>query len=141
MQPVIHFLKGMGGPSATLNRMQVVYETYANRHDPYREVRQQLPAGAKRIAFAGTSNESQYSFWLPLGERRVIDYMPGPDHMPPDPSHYDAIVASDQGVATRFGMTVEELAERFGWSITGSRMVRALASADPERWSVIVPGR
>ena len=129
--------RGVGG--AVAERMQVVYSVYANRHDAYSSVRAMLPPGTRSIAFAGTSTESEYSFWLPLGTRRVTDLTPGPDGSVPDTSVYDAIVASSWGTGDRFGISPEKLAERIGWRIAGETEVRALASSHPLSWFVLVP--
>ena len=129
--------RGIGGGITA--RMRTVYEVYSNRHDAYAPVRAMLPQGAKLIAFAGTGAESKYSFWLPLGTRRVTDFHKDADGKIPDPSRYDAIVASTWGTGDRFGISPEELAERLEWKIIGTTQIRALASQDPLDWSVLVP--
>jgi hypothetical protein len=129
--------RGIGGGTTT--RMQTVYEVYANRHDVYAPVREMLPQGAESIAFAGTSADSEYSFWVPLGTRRVTDFQKDADGKMPDPSGYDAIVASTWGTGDRFGISPEELAERLGWKIIGTTKIRAMASLEPLDWSVLVP--
>ncbi len=129
--------RGIGGGITA--RMQTVYEVYGKRHDVYAPVRAMLPQSAKLIGFAGTSSDSEYSFWLPLGTRRVTDFHKDVDGNIPDPSRYDVIVASTWGTDDRFGITPEELAERLGWKIIGTTQIRALASQEPLDWSVLVP--
>ncbi len=139
MRTIVEILKDMGIQSATLSRMDTVYEVYANRYDAYRPVRDLLPENTTSIGFAGTSGESQYSFWLPMGTRRVVDFTPGRNGELPDTSNLDAIVASAWGTNDRFGMTPQHLAERLDWEIIGSIPVRTLASSDAIEWCVLVP--
>ena len=139
MRTLVDMLEDMGLQAATLSRMDTVYEVYANRYDAYQQVRDLLPEDTTSIGFAGTSGESQYSFWLPMGTRRVVDFTPGRNGELPDTSNLDAIVASAWGVNDRFGITSRHLAERLDWEIIGTIPVRALASTDANEWSVLVP--
>ena len=139
MESIVKKLMGFGVGTNTLSRMASVYEVYGNRADPYQTVRRLLPAGAKRIAFAGTSGESQYSFWLPLGTRTVGDFTPRRDGRLPETAGFDVIVASKWGTQDRFGITPQELADRLGWEISETVSVRTLASAEEGQWSILVP--
>lgn len=49
-----------------------VYETYANRHDPLKALRKQLPAEVTRVGFLGSADDSEISFWRPYGGREVV---------------------------------------------------------------------
>lgn len=139
MRTIVGLLKDNGIATATLSRMDVVYEVYANRYDAYQQVRDLLPENTTSIGFAGTSGESQYSFWLPIGTRRVSDFALDQNGKLPDPSNLDAIVASAWGTNDRFGMTPQQLAERLHWEIIGSISVRSLASSEAIEWSVLIP--
>jgi hypothetical protein len=139
MRGIMLSLMDFGLNHPIILRMATVYDVYSQRHDPYQEVRKMLPRDSSRIAFAGTSGDSEYSFWLPLGTRRVVDYQPDLLRKPTDPSTYDAIVASTWGTQDRFGMSPHELAKDLGWKISGTINVHTLASAPPVQWSVLVP--
>ena len=139
MSRIVESMKEKGIAPNLMTRMEKVYHTYANRADACGPVRNLLPPGTRVIGFAGTSGELQHSFWLPLGERRVVDFLPTSDRRPPDPSGLDAIVTSQWGCNDRFGMTPEELAHHLGWEIIGTTSVQIYASAEPARWSVLVP--
>lgn len=139
MKTLVSTLMEHGVESSTLSRMQIVYEVYANRADAFQSVRKLLPAGTRSIAFAGTSGDSEYSFWLPLGTRRVTDFTPTSDGRPPGAAGFDAIVASEWGTKDRFGMTPGQLAAHLDWKIIGTTEVRALAASEAVRWSVLVP--
>jgi hypothetical protein len=122
-----------------MSRMETVYHSYSIRADACAPVRELLPADAKVIGFAGTSGEPQYSFWLPMGERKVVDFLPGPGRKPPGTTGLDVIVTSRWGCMDRFGMTPEQLAGQLGWRISGKAAVRMLASAEDSQWSVLLP--
>lgn len=139
MTMIVEKLMGFGIATTTLSRMESVYEVYANRADPYQAVRRLLPPDAKSIGFAGTAGESQYSFWLPLGTRRVTDFTPRADGKLPAPKDFDVIVASKWGTQDRFGISPQEMADRLGWRITSTISVKSLASAEEGQWSVLVP--
>ena len=139
MRTITDTLMERGVAPGVTGRMQTVYDVYAHRHDVYASVREMLPLEAKSIAFAGTSGDSEYSFWLPLGTRRVTDFQNDANGNLPDPKGYDAIVASALGTGDRFGISPKELAERLGWKIIGTTEIRAMASQDPTTWSILVP--
>jgi hypothetical protein len=139
MRTIVELLQDKGINNAILSRMDVVYGVYANRYDAYQQVRNLLPKNSTSIGFAGTGGESQYSFWLPIGTRRVSDFSLDQNGRLPDPSNFDAIVASTWGTKDRFGMTPLQLAERLDWEIAASIPVRSLASAEAIEWSVLVP--
>jgi hypothetical protein len=139
MTLIVDKMMGLGVATTTLSRMKSVYEVYANRADPYDEVRTLLPSDATSIAFAGTPGESQYSFWLPLGTKRVTDFTPLEDGAIPNSENFDVIVASNWGTQDRFGISPQDLADRIDWTITGTASVRTLASVEEGQWSVLVP--
>lgn len=131
---------GAGNPkSHWVERLNVVYDVYSKRSDEHVAVRNLLPAGAKTIGFAGTDGDSEYSFWMPLGERRVQDLTPQPGKKLPSPQGLDAIVTSDWGSDDRFGITPEQMALALDWKILASVPIRRLASFGEVRWCVLVP--
>lgn len=141
MTGIIEKLKANGINNGILSRMEIVYNVYANRSDAQRPVRELLRPNTASIGFAGTSDESEYSFWLPLGTRTVRDVAPVSREQLPDTRGFDAIVTSDWGCNDRFGITPEQLAERIGWTIIGTTRIRIYASNVPARWSVLYPGK
>lgn len=140
MTGIIDRLQANGVSNGILTRMEVVYGVYANRSDAYRVVREILPDTATAIGFAGTGDESQYSFWLPMGKRRVTD-MASVSNGIPDTSGLDAIVTSEWGCSDRFNLTPGQLAANLGWQIIGTARVRNYASNEAATWSVLCPYR
>ena len=137
---IVEILKDNGINNGTLTRMETVYQVYANRADAHKTVRKLLPENASAIGFAGTSDESEYSFWLPLGTRRVKDMTPLSTGNLPETLGLDAIVTSDWGCNDRFRMTPEQLAAKIGWDIIASTRVQTYASSEKAaRWSIFAP--
>jgi len=139
MNAVVGTLEKRGIHNPILSRMSVVYSTYAERADAHRTVRELLPADSKFIGFAGTADESEYSFWLPLGARDVRDLVPRLPERMPDIHGLDAIVVSDWGCNDRYGMTPSQFAEKLGWTVTGSIPVKTYASGGDAQWTVLLP--
>ena len=57
--------------NALLQRLATTYETYAYRNDFLAPLRAGLPADAGEIGFIAGDNDTDYSLWHPLGQRRV----------------------------------------------------------------------
>ena len=139
MSFIIGEIKAAGVHHAILTRMETVYEVYANRADAHASVRELLPEKASSIGFAGTSDESEYSFWLPMGTRNVRDFTPVGQGKLPDAGGLDVLVTSNWGCSDRFKMTPEQLASTLGWQIIGTTRVHTYASAGEATWSILVP--
>ena len=60
---LIGFLESHHLSHSITARARTVYSVYGNRSDSLSSVREKLPEGAKVIGFAGTGDESEYSFW------------------------------------------------------------------------------
>ncbi|HTR41840.1 MAG TPA: hypothetical protein VMH87_09520 [Pseudomonadales bacterium] len=56
-------------------RAREVYAVYAKRSDPLPQVRALLPPGIKVVGFIGAEDDNDISFWLPLGSRRVEQFL------------------------------------------------------------------
>lgn len=130
---------GLNGNARLMERMKTVYEVYAERSDEHWKVREQLPADAVNIGFAGTDGDSSYSFWLPLGTRSVRDLTPVNGKKVPTVDGLDAIVASEWGTTDRFGLHPAEFAERIGWRIKTEIPIKRMARHAAQRWYVMVP--
>lgn len=58
-----------------LSRAQKVYSVYAGRSDPLAGVRALLPPDIRVVGFIGDADDCDLSFWLPLGSRRVEQFL------------------------------------------------------------------
>lgn len=56
-------------------RARAVYAVYAKRSDPLPQVRALLPPGIKVVGFIGAEDDCDISLWLPLGSRRVEQFL------------------------------------------------------------------
>ena len=119
-------------------RAKTVYSVYGQRSDQLAMVRNQLPSGATAIGFVGTSNESEYSLWRPLGDRRVVDLTPV-DGKLPDFKGVDCIVGSEGGLKDRYHLEPTELSERVGGKIFWQGEIAEMAGSIQSRWFIIVP--
>ena len=120
-------------------RMQTVYDVYATRSSLLVPVRSLLHADERLIGFAGDDCDSEYFFWFPLGQRKVIDFKPTPDKSPPGTAGLDAIVVSETGSQDRFGLPPQALADKLGWEIHGGVPIRRLARTGVTQWFILRP--
>ncbi len=118
-------------------RIRSVYSVYGNRNDSLGVVREHLPASVRRIGFAGGGNESEYSLWRPLGERKVIDLNSVSDKVPAMMRRVDCTVGSDEGIKWRYHTDARELALSIGGKIRWEEKVAIFAGKDSETWYVI----
>lgn len=121
---------------ALTERIRLVYLVYANRNDQLAIVREHLPPGVKTIGFAGTSDESEYSFWKPYGNRIVRD-LNSVDGKMPDLHGVDCIVGSEWGISDRYHLNAKELSHLLGGEILWEGKVAAFAGRDAVTWYVI----
>jgi len=130
--------KACGLNGAAIQRVEKVYGVYGNRNDQLEEVRLHLPPGAKVLGFAGIGNESEYSFWKPLGVRKIIDLKPIKGKIP-SLQGLDAIVGSEFGINDRYHLTALELARTVQGSMIWEGRVAVMAGREPMSWYVIKP--
>jgi len=135
---LLNLAEKAGAPAAILQRAQTVYSVYGDRNDSLAVIRERLPASVKTIGFSGTSDESEISFWMPFGERTVVDLVPVNRKSPPL-AGLDCVVGSTWGFNDRFGLTAQQFAEQAGWKIVWSDTIPTRAGSPPPRWFVIIP--
>ena len=137
---LIGFLESHHLSQSITARARTVYSVYGNRSDSLSSVREKLPEKAKVIGFAGTSDESEYSFWKPFGDRRVTDLKPVQGKIP-SLNGIDCIVGSEWGINDRYHLKPEELTGLVGGDVLWSGKVAEVAGREPMTWYVIVPGK
>ena len=125
-------------PESIVVRIRSVYSVYGNRSDSLAELRGHLPTGSKTIGFAGTGNDSEYSFWKPLGGRKVTDLNPDAGKMT-NLDGVDVIVGSEWGIDDRYHMKADELAARVDGKILWREKIAIMAGRKPQEWYVITP--
>jgi len=122
-----------------VERIKTVYSVYEDRNDALAVVRNNFPVAARVIGFAGTSDDSELSFWRPFGQRQVIDLIPVNGHVP-SISGLDCIVGSERGIHDRFGLSSQDFAKVTNGQVIWSAEVPTRAGSAPIEWFVIIPG-
>ena len=133
---MIHSISQHHALGALGERITRVYGIYAHRNDNLDVVRSHLPQEVKRIYFAGTGNETEYSLWKPFGEREVIDFTPVNGNLPQLPSGA-WLVGSEEGFEDRFHQGASEWCSASGDAIRWEGLIATFASREPGRWYVI----
>ena len=138
VKTILASAKACGLNGAAIQRVEKVYGVYGNRNDQLEEVRLHLPPGSKTLGFAGASNESEYSLWKPLGERRVLD-AGSSDRLDLEVGEVDCIVGSGEGISNRFDLPAEEYARSIGGKVVWKERIAIMAGREPQEWHVITP--
>ena len=126
-------------PKAHLKqRITTVYRVYAQRSDIHAQVREQLPKSARVIGFAGTGDDSELSFWRPLGRTVVRDLPPGNQRLP-DVTGVDVIVTYEEACRDRYSRSITELETALSWQAQGPIPIRSKASGHMENWVILHP--
>jgi len=141
VKTILAAAKACGLNGAAIQRVEKVYGVYGvygSRNDQLEEVRRHLSLGSKMIGFAGTGNDSEYSFWNPMGARRVFDLNPVTGTIP-SLQAIDTIVASEFGIEEQYHMKADELAARVNGRILWQGKIATLAGKEPMIWYIIIP--
>lgn len=132
---VISFAKAIHAPETLVTRISRVYTVYGSRSDSLAVLRGSLPTGCRRIGFAGTGNESEYSLWKPLSLRNVVDL--GAEPTPEAIKGVDCIVGSEEGIFSRFKLSSEDFARSIGGKVVCKESISLMAGKGPSEWCVI----
>jgi hypothetical protein len=74
-QTILSHLAARHPDSHLLVRAQKVYSLFSTRFDSLAVVRNSLPENLPVVGFAGGPDDAEISLWLPLGSRRVEDFL------------------------------------------------------------------
>ena len=74
-QTILSGLVARHPDSHPLARAQEVYSLYSKRSDSLAGLRDLLPQNISIVGFAAGTDDSEISFWLPFGSRRVEDFL------------------------------------------------------------------
>ncbi|MFZ4387790.1 MAG: hypothetical protein ACOYOI_06470 [Chthoniobacterales bacterium] len=127
---------GLNG--SAIQRVEKVYGAYGNRNDQLGEIRRHLPLGSELIGFSGTADESEYSFWKPLGGRNVTDLNPM-DGKVPDLKGTEVIVGSEWGINDRYHTKADMLAARVDGKTLWQGKIATLVGREPMTWYIVIP--
>jgi hypothetical protein len=138
VKTILASARACGLNGAVIQRGEKVYGVYGSRNDQLEEVRLHIPIRSKVIGFVGTGDESEYSFWKPLGGRNVTDLSPL-DGKVPDLDDVDVIVGSEWGINDRYHTKADVLAARVDGKILWQGKIASMAGREPMIWYIIIP--
>ncbi len=126
-------------PAALVERAQVVYQTYRDRADIFRPIRQQLTATDRVVGFMGGGNDLETSLWRPFGSRQIVAIQPQSDRATLRQLGVRKAVLSQAQVQALSPSATTQLS----WLLSAPRLatvpIRQLASEPPsEFWLVAV---
>ena len=93
--------------SAVIGRLADQYHFWDYLRDDLAPLREQLPAGATRVGFAGGFRDTAYGLWKPFGSRVIVELgVPAGLHAPlPTPDLKYAVVTA-RGLSERYNLTL-----------------------------------
>lgn len=122
--------------SHLISRALDVYTVYSRRSDPLADVRPLLPPNLKAVGFIGTADDSDFSLWLPIGSRRVEQFLLSD---PPERFRQSGIEYAVVGGANlkSSGMTLDDWLRKSGAEVVASTNATLKVSEGPQQWSVV----
>ena len=113
-----------------------VYTVYSQRADPLAAVRTQLPPETKTVGFIGTEDDSDISFWLPLGQRRVKHFLVSDPPQAFRQAQVEYVVVGGLNLAFR-GETLETWMQKTGAELIATTNVTLKVTDGPQPWYVV----
>jgi hypothetical protein len=113
-----------------------VYTVYSQRANPLAKVRAQLPPEIKTVGFIGTEDDSDISFWLPLGQRRVKHFLASD---PPElfrQAGVEFVVVGGQNLGFR-GITLAAWMQKTGAEAIATNTVTLKITEGPQPWYLV----
>jgi hypothetical protein len=122
--------------SHLISRALEVYTVYAKRSDPLADVRALLPQNLKAVGFIGTADDSDISFWLPFGSRRVEHFLLSdpPERFRREQIEY--VVVGGFNLQSR-GVTLDAWLQKSGAELVASTNATLKVSEGPQAWFVV----
>ena len=122
--------------SREISRAWNVYDIYSKRADPLASVRALLPPDVKVVGFVAGADDSDFSLWLPLGERRVKHFLLSDStaHFHQEDVNY---VVVGGWYLQRSGLTIDEWLKQSGARLVANTNVTLKVSEGPQPWFVV----
>jgi len=136
-QTILTKLQASHPDNRIFNRALTTYKTYAIRNDPLEDLRAKLPPDLKTIGMVITPDDLDYSFWRPIGKRKVA-------HISANDEDYEKIKARQLEYAVVSGLHFqlenikldEWLAKTHG-EIIATNTVTITVSTGPQDWYLV----
>jgi len=123
-------------PSAT-ERMKIVYDVYAQRADPYTELRNTIPVSVKELALVTDGGEPTSSFLKPYGKRICRYLRNGAEVELARADGLDFVIIHEAACETYFGMNAQQWCQTFHAEMIKSSDIRIFAGQPPWRYVLV----
>jgi len=121
-----------------IQRVALVYTTYAQRHDYLAPLKEFIPAGVQRIGFIPTENDIEAVYWKPYGRWTAVEVLAASKTDPIIESlRGSVILTSPRALKERFGLSSEALTVAIGGKVVATRTLVQKARFGPEEWIVV----
>ena len=119
-----------------VSRAREVYSIYAKRSDPLANVRAFLPPDVKVVGFIAGEDDSDISFWLPFGSRRVEHFLLND---PPERLRQAGVqyVVVNGATLQPGSVTVEDWIKETGAEVIGKTNDTLKLSEGEQTWMVV----
>ncbi len=126
-------------PPALVERAQLVYQTYGDRADIFRPIREQLTPADRVVGFVGGGNDLETSLWRPFGSRRIVPIQPESDRVQLQQLGVRKVLISRVQVQSLNATATAQLSWLLAAKPLATFQIRQLASEPPsEFWLVAV---
>ena len=135
-QTVLSKLAARHPASHLISRALDVYALYSKRSDPLAGVRDLLPKDVRTVGFIGAEDDSDISFWLPLGSRRVKHFLLSD---PPErfrQAGIEYVVVGGMNLKLR-GTTLDAWLQNTGAQLAATTNATLKVSEGPQEWFVV----
>jgi hypothetical protein len=123
--------------NALLGRAERVYSFYAERSNAFGPLRSLMPPTEAVVGMVSKANDPVTSLWKPLGQRRIVYFLPedSVSELRARGVHY--VVLSPEGLDGLFSMTAAQWMNKFDAELVGQAEIRRMVSNGPEQWSLV----
>jgi hypothetical protein len=120
-----------------IQRAATAYSVYARRADNLAALRQEIPAGTRRIGFLSSGDESDISLWRPFDGRRVwhFDNADSPDEF--RKKGVEILVVQSLAFGSSAESRLNELLATTGGRLVSRKHITLKVRIGPEEWWII----
>jgi hypothetical protein len=137
VQKTLTWMLARAPTSGALDRVRMVYATYARRNDLLAPLRAHLPAEVGRVGFVGGEDDTEYALWRPFGKRRVEHWLGEGRLRPRDQLAASWAVVKREALEAATGGKLDGWLRAGGGEIVARETIVSKVSAGPEEWFVV----
>jgi hypothetical protein len=129
--PLLHFAEQCGIKPSALDRLKIVYDVYAERADPFVELRTSIPESVKEVGLVTEGGEPTSSFLKPFG-KRICRYLRTPAEVESArAAGLDYVILEDASCKRFFGMDIQQWCQTFYAKPLKESEIRIYAGQSP----------